>query len=915
MWTWLERLLYGPVAPMRGSALPAIISEAPTNVASPSMRSSMVFDSHVMPLEEAASGKNPQAISLAWDEGRAWGISLAPQSWLGMTPRERKETLLSIFIANPWASNCIDTIALYITSGGYTIEPRVENPDEKQHDEIEAFLRRINEDWDFNQFVYDQLTDEMIFGESFCEFTMKEAKPYQLFSIDCLTMDTEHDRYGRVVKYMQQLTSTMAAQDLDPKTIIRWWNPHKRAKVDPFSPLERIQDAILLDKKMINWMTTFFQKGAKHSYYFEGLGDQDEADRFLTYWRANYTGEKNAQTPPVLWGNAKIVPLGNAGPMDMDFDKGLDRMLTIVLSAFHVPPSIACIAESGNRLTDMSDGQRKILQYIACDPRRHRFFEKFNYRLIFPYFGNDYYVSTRYADFRDDKALAEVADIRVKNGTLTQNEVRQEMGKEAYKKGGDIPAIVTNKEVTPIERLDDLALEQRQTTQATLDKAQADADLAKTKAQQAKEPPPAPLQLAQQGKDDEKDTQGQDKTNTSQQKKSGKTTESESRSAGEEIVAGNAGGNESGRKTLSHPRSGRERGSDRRPRGVSMDTRLVAEESHEKQTTHPQGHGTNEVTARPHPRQSDEMLHPVQRTLTRDHRLHGTSRNGSNEVKESHDMTDEESSPSSTPQETTSQEDAASDDPTGDRRTDAQVSEADRRKAELAAWVASLFAVMKQRGSSLSPTQASALIAYAFTDQEREGLAYKLAEINLAAQRFAYNRDMDAVGITERIGIAWTTSDSLSWSHDQVASIAKTMHNQLGNFTAGLAPDVTDVASQVNPWLDRYAAWKAPQIANATWGTGANVGSMAAIEDMLDAASDPTQPGIVSTDNIRVRVVPASAKEKFCQAYAGHTYGLEEYQALGITWPAHPSCPHYIETFVVTGDDSSAVDDNAGEEL
>lgn len=860
MFRWLERLLYGPVAPMRGSAPPMLISEAPTNVASPSMRSSMVFDSHVVPLEEAASGKNPQAISLAWDEGRAWGISLAPQSWLGMTPRERKETLLSIFIANPWASNCIDTIALYITSGGYTIEPRVEKPDEKQHDEIEAFLRRINEDWDFNQFVYDQVTDEMIFGESFCEFTMKAAKPYQLFSIDCLTMDTEHDRYGRVVKYMQQLTSTMAAQDLDPKTIIRWWNPHKRAKVDPFSPLERVQDAILLDKKMINWMTTFFQKGAKYNYYFKGLGDQDEADRFLTYYRANFTGEKNAQTPPVLWGNAEIAPLGNAGPLDMDFDKGLDRMLTIILSAFHVPPSIACIAESGNRLTDMSDGQRKILQYIACDPRRHRFFEKFNYRLIFPYFGDDYYVSTRYADFRDDKSLAEVADIRIRNGTSTQNEVRQEMGKEAYEKGGDVAAIVTNKEVTPIERLEDLAEEQRQTTQATLDTAKANADLAKTKAQQAKEPPPPaqPLQKVQQG------------------------------------VAQN----------------------------TTKPGNAQTKESHEEQTTPTQSHAANEVPTRQNPRQSDAALHPLQETFRGGRRHHDASRDDTSPgLRRLHGivspgdntMTDEESPQPEASQETASQTDAASNDPTVDRRPDTEASEAARHKAELAAWLASLFSMMKQRGALSEPSIATALAAYAFTDQEREGLAHKLAKVNLTAQIFAYHRDMAAVGIAHALH-HWSTDDLLSWSHSQVESITKTMHNQLGNFTAGLAPDA-NVADQVNPWLDRYSAWKSPQIANATWGTGANVGSMAAIDDMIDAASDPTQPGIVSTDNIRVRVMPAEAKEKFCQAYAGKDYSIEEYQALGITWPAHPSCPHYIEVYVVTGDDSSVVDDSVGDDL
>lgn len=486
MWQWLEYLLYGTTTAMSVPPLVSVQQEVASREIA-HRRSSLVFDSHVV--TEAATGKNPQAVSLAWDEGRAFGYNVAPQSWMGMTPRERKETLLSIFLANPWASNCIDTIGLYITSGGYTIEPRVEKPDERQRDEIEAFLKRINDDWDFNQFVYDQITDEDIFGECFTEFTMKGGKPYQLFPIDCLTMDTEHDKYGRVTKYKQQLSSTSIVNELDPKMIIRWWNPHKRAKVDPFSPLERIQDAILLDKKMVNWQTTFFQKGAKFNYYFKGLGDQDEADRFLTWAKANLFGEKNAQTPPVLWGNAEIAPLGNAGPLDMSFDKGLDRMLTIVLSAFHVPPSIACIAESGNRLTDMSDGQRKILEYVACDPRRHRFFEKFNYRLIYPFFGTDYYVSSRYADFRSDAELAKTQDTRIRNGSITINEVRQESGKEAYKKGGDTALFAVSKEVMPVERLDEMSGEQARTVQQAADAADLNNELLKAKVGQAKNPP------------------------------------------------------------------------------------------------------------------------------------------------------------------------------------------------------------------------------------------------------------------------------------------------------------------------------------------------------------------------------------------------------------------------------------------
>jgi hypothetical protein len=142
-----------------------------------------------------------------------------------------------------------------------------------------------------------------------------------------------------------------------------------------------------------------------------------------------------------------------------------------------------------------------------------------------------------------------------------------------------------------------------------------------------------------------------------------------------------------------------------------------------------------------------------------------------------------------------------------------------------------------------------------------------------------------------------------------VASIAKTQQEQLGTFIGNLAPDA-NVVDAVGPWLDRYSAWKAPQVANYTWGSGANDGSNAAIEDMLDAATDPNEPGLISTDNIRIRVVPGESSSDYCADYAGQDYSVEEYLALGMTFPAHAGCIHSIEAYL---DDSNAL--AGGDEL
>ncbi|GHO99536.1 hypothetical protein KSF_095840 [Reticulibacter mediterranei] len=1158
MWRWLHNFLYGEpttlvaVPPTEAIAEQRAIEEARG-------RTSLIFDSHIM--TEAASSKNPQAVSLAWDEGRMYGYNVAPQNWLGMTPRERKETLLSIFIVNPWASNCIDTIARYITSGGFSIEPRpgIENPDERQRDEIDAFLRRINEEWDFNQYVYDMLTDEMIFGEAFTEFTMKDGKPYQLFSIDCLTMDTEHDRYGRVVQYKQQLTSTSEVNPLNPKTIIRWWNPHKRAKVDPFSPLERIQDSILLDKKMINWLTTFFQKGAKFNYYFKGLGDQDEADRFLTWAKANLFGEKNAQIPPVLWGNAEIAPLGNAGALDVDFKQGREEMRAITLSAFHVPPSIACIAESGNRLTDMSDNQRKILQYVSCDPRRHQFFEKFNFRLIAPYWP-DYYVSSRYADFRDDETLSKVQDIRIRNGSLTINEVRQEMGRDAYEKGGDVPVFAVAREVLPIERLDEMTDEQRQAAQIAERQATAAADLAELKAKQAKEQPDPhdgnnggdPGKNAGNDEKSARDPEKKEKEEESQNKlrldilnafiddikRSGEVMViNEDRpeilqhhtgmmlaflldpeTARRLAIPGGEPANElhitlaylgdmedketdgryrpdtmrepmqrivSAIASTASPLSGRIAGigrfapaeTDTTPVLALVDipglaefrTELVAAldqagyfvadnhgytphvtlayidaaaptpietvpqvelnfdtvwlcigdeqipfklgtpvppgENDAEQETHTQGGETDDVRPRPDPDQSDGEIHQTEETLGADRgelNRGGAAGEGANytlnlakiiprkrwdgplnyfppraalaaegnqhgeEGAQSH--TQENSAPQGeqAAAETKKAAQAPSsdgmasqfDDQGGDREqgsadarrnrgprspmavepdsrsaegsghlegmagnesrsaegregyqaqdrddvTSQAYGAAEHHKAIVTAWIAARFRELKERGASSSPTLATAASIYAFSDAEQEQIARYLAEANVAGQRYAYSRDMTTVGLTPQIeeGLFSKVGDLITWGREQVSSIVGTMHEMLTTFVSNLK-EGSNVVEQVGAWIDRYADYKAPQVANVAWSTGANNGSMQAIEDIMDAATDPSRAEPLNTEGIKVEVVPSYSSTDECANYAGKSYSLNEYLQLGISWPMHPNCRHSIE--IVRKDD------------
>lgn len=475
------------------------LRELAPNPAQPPLRTSYVFDSHIQEASALNRGyKNlvPQSQSMAWDENTSHGIGDSARNWQGLTTRNRKEILLAMYIANPWVSICADVIAKRITSGGISFEPLVDNPDKSQLKTLEDLLLRVNDEWDFLQYVRASIIDECIFGETYTEIVWQAKTPYMLYKVDCITMGYELDRWGRVQRYYQQMDLSSKCEYLDPQNIIRWWFPHPRAAMDPLSPMELVTDAINLDKKMVNWVTTFFQKGAKFPYTIEFPGDEAEAERFIVWFDNNVTGEKNAHRPLTTWGGAKVTPVGK-GSMDIDFPGGRDRNRTEVLGVYHVPPAVAGIIESGNIGGGTGEDQEKSFQYNTCDPIRHTFFEKFNDRIVKKGLGiTDWRVSTRYADYRNDENVAKVQDMHVRNGTLLIDEARQENGKKPYPNGaGAVPVIITTKEIVPVPRLKDLEEEARTTAQQAMDAADLNNELLKTKVEQAKNPPPPPPQV------------------------------------------------------------------------------------------------------------------------------------------------------------------------------------------------------------------------------------------------------------------------------------------------------------------------------------------------------------------------------------------------------------------------------------
>lgn len=471
---------------------------------------STTFESHkkVVPFHLLEASQSPRSVSLAWDENEAYGIPSDMRRAGSLSEQERKETLYEVYLSNVWISACIDLIAKRITSGGWELEPvghtKVKRSLASQQNQIREFWLRVNDDDDCLQFIRSIITDLLIYGEAYAEIVLKNGVPYQIHKVDCQTITFDLDIHGRVTGYIQRLGSSNTEVPFKPEEIIRWWLPNPRAGKLALSPIERIKGPIYSDQSMAAWVQTFFKKGARPPFWIRFPGSREEANRFVIWLRENFTGEKNAHVPMVFYNGAELVEVGK-GSIDIDFKSGRQMSRDEILTGYGVPLSMLGIQETAHLGAGDGTSAAKALELNVTNPIKQLVLEKLNYRIIKQGFKCDSFVfNLRYGEYRTDEIIANVNDKNLRNGSTLPNEVRQEMGKPPYAKGGDVPFLVAGKDILPLESLDTLA-------DTDLQNKALDLETKKAQLDKIKNPPtpppvllhpgnvPAPAQKGRQG--------------------------------------------------------------------------------------------------------------------------------------------------------------------------------------------------------------------------------------------------------------------------------------------------------------------------------------------------------------------------------------------------------------------------------
>jgi HK97 family phage portal protein len=441
-----------------------------------------------------ASGPQRKGLDMTWDDVSLGAGSVQTRDGL-LDERDRKDTYYKVFIANQWVSGCVDVIAKRITSGGWKCVEAEDGKGSAQNEQrIKDLLKLENLEEDFVQLLNSIATDLEIFGEAFCELVYDPSgNLVNLCMIDCVSMTTFFDKHGNVTGYKQTLEKSLETVWFDPHEIIRWWLPDPRAKKKALSPIEKLKDPVYLQQSMVTWQEKFFKQGGKPAYSVEMGPDsnEDDADRWLLWYKENYLGIQNAHVPPTMYGGGKIVEFGK-GSIDVDYDKGEDKQRLKIIVVYGVPPAQLSIIESGNLGGGTGEDQNKAFINNTITPLANIILEKFNYRVLQKAMNiYDWKITTQYADYRNDTTVTEIEDKQIRNGSLNIDEARAEHGRTPVQ-GGSENVIVTSKDVTPVSRFGDLADEQKQSSQLDIETKKAQVD-------KLKQPPPPPPVIVQPG--------------------------------------------------------------------------------------------------------------------------------------------------------------------------------------------------------------------------------------------------------------------------------------------------------------------------------------------------------------------------------------------------------------------------------
>jgi Phage portal protein/ParB-like nuclease domain len=420
----------------------------------------------VAEVEEATRALTPAQVPER--AGYAYGIPMGglteySASTGGATGTDRASQLAQLYdsyLTCPWAWACVQAVARTITAGGLVMDWDTDTGEGSQEAPektesvlaVERLFDFTNDRQNIRQLLRNVVVDLLVFGDALIEIVWWANTPVALYNLDNPTTTPLADEHGKITGY-KQVTEYGAIANFEPRDVLHISLDAPRSGVFGVSPTQ----AALLP--ITAWLFAaacgkeMARKGLPINLHVDFPQSMQPADqnRWLAQYAARNIGPRNIGTPVATKGGAHVAELA-AGKIG-DILAFLDQKRDEILASYGVPPAKAGVIESGNLGGGTGEAQDATFHIDVCGPIAELVLEAVNFSIVQNGFGVDgWHAKFREVDYRTSKVRDDIRDERIRNGTITINRARAEIG-EPPVDGGDDAVIIDRQNMVMVADL------------------------------------------------------------------------------------------------------------------------------------------------------------------------------------------------------------------------------------------------------------------------------------------------------------------------------------------------------------------------------------------------------------------------------------------------------------------------------
>jgi len=342
----------------------------------------------------------------------------------GIEPDVTEEVLWETYLSESWVRAIVDLIQKSCVALGYTLTPLSDKADQNHLIELDAFFKNCNPNDTIMEMVSDISRDISILSKAFMEIVKKDKKPYQLWSLDPISMRVKQNETGRILGYRQEANKGSKDPQWGPDEIIYWRLGTRGSKAMSNSPLITLATSITVDKYAQIYNKAFFQHGAKAKGHYV-MKDQplEVVERNREYLKSVAEKPELAHMDLVFEGDIEYEKTGESHK-DMEFGEDRKFIRDEILAVYGCPPSLISIIESGNIGAGTGETQIKNFYEQTIIPLQRRIENKITKKVIKEGFGYDDWAFELRKRKVAEKEMAEILKILVDANILTPEEAR-----------------------------------------------------------------------------------------------------------------------------------------------------------------------------------------------------------------------------------------------------------------------------------------------------------------------------------------------------------------------------------------------------------------------------------------------------------------------------------------------------------